>query len=223
MVPADKEELRRELKKRRKDLAPEERRRLSLAAALALAAGLHWQRARTVALYVATRGETDTAPLLDLAWKSGKTVLLPACSRKDAGKMCFAACSGPDALCPGPFDIPEPALPDENLEFLLAANECDGNESAAPDPADSRMPPAPDLIVVPGLAFDRKGARLGMGGGYYDRLLSLPRYRDALRLGLAYSFQLVDRLPREDWDVPVHAVCTEKGLLWMPDTPPPPV
>ena len=59
-----------------------------------------------------------------------------------------------------------------------------------------------------------------MGGGYYDRLLALPRHAASRRVGLAYSFQLVDSLPREAWDMPVHAVCTEKGLVWIPDLHP---
>ena len=217
----DKEELRRELRTRRKSLAPEDRQRLSLAAAGEVIASAHWQRAETVALYIAIRGETDTAPLLAHAWKNGKTVLLPACSRKEPGKMCFVACSDPDTLCPGLFTIPEPAVSDEELEVLMLADECgDSGANAALAAENGRMPPAPDLIIVPGLAFDRRGTRLGMGGGYYDRLLALPRYKNSLRLGLAYSFQLVDSLPREDWDVPVHAVCTEQGMLWIHDTPP---
>ena len=79
---------------------------------------------------------------------------------------------------------------------------------------------APDLIIAPGLAFDRNGIRLGMGGGYYDRLLALPRHAASRRVGLAFAFQFVDSLPREAWDMPVHAVCTEKGLVWIPDPRP---
>ena len=221
ITPLDKKKLRCDLRRRRASLAPEDRQRLSLAAAEDVIASVHWQRAATVALYVAMQGETDTAPLLAHAWENGKTVLLPACSRKEPGKMCFVACSDPDALCPGLFNIPEPAASDEELEFLLTTDECGHNgESAARDAHNSRTPPTPDLVIVPGLAFDRTGTRLGMGGGYYDRLLALPRYRNSVRLGLAYSFQIVDNLPREDWDVPVHAVCTEQGILWIHDTPP---
>lgn len=221
ITPADKEELRRELRTRRKSLAPGEQQRLSLTATGKIITSAHWQQAETVALYIAMRGEVDTAPLLVHAWENGKTVLLPACSKKESGKMCFVACSDPNTLCPGPFNIPEPAVSDEYLEFLLITDEC-GDISATPaqSAGNGRIPPAPDLIIVPGLAFDREGTRLGMGGGYYDRLLALPRYGNSLRLGLAYSFQIVDDLPREDWDVPVHAVCTEKGLLWIHDTPP---
>ena len=214
-----KEELRRELRRRRKELSAEERQRLSRSAADGIIAAAVWRQAETVALYMSVRGEIDTTPLLAHAWDSGKLVLLPACSRKEQGKMCLVACSGADGLCTGSFGIPEPPLSEEETEFHeLYTDDC-GN-SDTPDAADKGIRPVPDIIVVPGLAFDRKGARLGMGGGYYDRLLALPRYRNSLRLGLAYSFQLVDSLPREDWDVPVHAVCTEQGMLWIHDTLP---
>ena len=217
MTSSDKEQLRRELRNRRGSLAPEERRRLSLAAAHGVVESALWQRAETVALYVAVRGETDTGALLADAWKTGKTTLLPACSATEAGKMCFALCSGPRSLRPGPYSIPGPALSDEEIDFHLAA---DSGGNIGGEPGNGRVPPSPDLIIVPGLAFDRNGIRLGTGGGYYDRLLALPRYRDSLRLGLAYSFQIVDRLPREDWDQPVHAVCTEQGILWIHDMQP---
>lgn len=75
--------------------------------------------------------------------------------------------------------------------------------------------PPPDLIVVPGVAFDRHGYRLGMGGGYYDRLFARPEYTRSTRIGLAFGFQLVDFLPGEDWDLPIHALSTERGLLWI--------
>ena len=215
-TPSAKEELRRDLRTRRTVLSSEERQTLSRAAADASIASPPWQQARTVALYMSVRGEIDTAPLLVHAWESGKAVLLPACSRKERGKMCFLACAGTDSLCTGPFGIPEPPLSDEESEFLhLSEDDCaDSGEVAVPNTNGSAAQAVPNIIIVPGLAFDAKGTRLGMGGGYYDRLLSLPRFKNSLRLGFAYSFQLIDHLPRDAWDVPVHAVCTEQGILW---------
>lgn len=287
-LAARKDEIRRRLRDLRSRLDPGERQRLSLIACGHILASRVWQRAKTVALYVAVRGEIDAGPLLENAWQSGRTVLLPACSRAEPGLMVFAPCAGPDALCPGPFNIPEPALPGGQADFDALAAACglagpaagpptgpdagpnarpsgpdshgdagtpnfdpdaansnpDGSKSDSdprncgpdsPNPSpdasnsgpdtphsgpatpDLAGPPAPDLIIAPGLAFDRNGIRLGMGGGYYDRLLALPRHAASRRVGLAYSFQLVDSLPREAWDMPVHAVCTEKGLVWIPD------
>jgi 5-formyltetrahydrofolate cyclo-ligase len=67
------------------------------------------------------------------------------------------------------------------------------------------------LFIVPGLAFDPRGVRLGRGGGWYDRALS--RYRDGIRVGLAYDFQVVPHLPEAAWDIRMHAVVTERRLL----------
>ena len=69
-----------------------------------------------------------------------------------------------------------------------------------------------DFFVVPGLAFDGKGVRLGFGKGYYDGLLASAR-ADAQRIGLAFSCQMEDRIPRDEWDIPMHRVVTEVGVI----------
>lgn len=69
----------------------------------------------------------------------------------------------------------------------------------------------PDFIIVPLVAFDRKGHRLGQGGGYYDRALSAAPH--AYRMGVAWSIQEVDIVPTDPWDVPLHAIATE--LEWI--------
>jgi 5-formyltetrahydrofolate cyclo-ligase len=63
------------------------------------------------------------------------------------------------------------------------------------------------------VAFDRDGARLGFGAGYYDRLLSRKSLQDTLLVGLAYSFQIVPELPTEAWDRPVHLIITEDEVI----------
>jgi 5-formyltetrahydrofolate cyclo-ligase len=108
--------------------------------------------------------------------------------------MDFFSCAGRGDLRPGPFGIDEPD----------------------PDRAAGANIPPPSLMIVPGVAFDSRGFRLGMGGGYYDRFSSRDLFAGALRLGLAFAFQVADRVPREDWDLLVQAICTEKGLLWLP-------
>lgn len=96
---------------------------------------------------------------------------------------------GTEPLEPGPWGLMEPAF------------------------AQHFVPPA-DLLLVPGLAFDRDGYRLGYGGGFYDALLDhLDRRIPAL--GVAFAAQRVDRLPREPRDLPVDGLCTEAGLVWV--------
>jgi 5-formyltetrahydrofolate cyclo-ligase len=203
MIPEDaatKEALRAAMRAARRALPPEERAALSRLACGRLLASALWQGAATVALYIAVRGEVDTGLLLDAAWREGKTLLLPLCAPEKAGTMRLTACAGPEQLCRGAYGIPEP---------VPAA------------PIDWEKPELfstpPDLVVAPGLAFDRQGFRLGMGGGYYDRLLALPAYAHACRLGLAYAFQITEAVPRRDWDIPMQALCTEKELLWIPN------
>lgn len=197
-----KASLRAEMRARRDALPPAARQGHAAAAAAHLLASPAWQKAATVSLYAAVRSEADTALLLRAAWESGKAVFLPYCSRRVAGKMRLVLCPGPEALCPGPYGIPEPAVsPDLSHFEAVRKNGCPSSV-------------APELIVVPGLAFDRSGGRLGLGGGYYDRLLSRPEFSASLRMGFAYAAQLTDdALPMDSWDVPMHAVCTEQGIL----------
>lgn len=234
----DKAALRGRLRARRAALPEDIRLSLSRQATAHILAHARWRQAERVALYMAARGELDTAPLLDAAWAGGKTVLLPLCSRTEASVMRFLPVSGREGLRPGPFGILEPQDPDDAPPYTADAPgmaDAPGTPDTPDTPPTPDAPPAPDtpgtpptpdspgkasapvpdIIVVPGVAFDRQGGRLGQGGGYYDRLLGSPAYAACLRIGLAYAFQVLDRLPRDDWDVPVHALCTEEGLLWL--------
>jgi 5-formyltetrahydrofolate cyclo-ligase len=80
------------------------------------------------------------------------------------------------------------------------------------DYMDDELEEGGTLIVVPALAFDRHGFRLGYGGGYYDRLLAKAR---CASVGLAFHETLLRTLPREAWDRPVTAVCTEEEMLCL--------
>jgi 5-formyltetrahydrofolate cyclo-ligase len=156
-----------------------------------LASG-EWAAASSVGLYAAVRRETDTALLADEAWKAGKEVLLPRVSPFSPGIMRLLPYPRGQALVANRFGIPEP-------------------EPCPRPPEEDR---APEIVIVPGLAFDGKGRRLGSGGGYYDRLFAGQSMRAAIRIGLAYAFQIVDALPAEAWDAPMHAVATEEGITW---------
>lgn len=201
----------------RLDISPEERQARSRAACASLLAESAWQKARCVALYMAVRGETDCAALLEEAWLSGRRVLLPLCSKDVAGSMRLVPCAGPKDLRPGAYGIPEPRLPEENIPEARAHGPLCG--AAAHPELSAGLPELaaelPDLIVTPGVAFDRQGQRLGAGGGYYDRLFSLPALSGTLRIGLAFAVQIVDQLPRDAWDQPLHGLCSEEGMLWI--------
>ncbi|MGJ3248750.1 MAG: 5-formyltetrahydrofolate cyclo-ligase [Elainellaceae cyanobacterium] len=75
-------------------------------------------------------------------------------------------------------------------------------------------PDAVDLILVPAIACDLRGYRLGYGGGFYDRMLSQPAWSAKLALGIVFDFARVPLLPNDPWDCPLHGICTEAGFFW---------
>jgi 5-formyltetrahydrofolate cyclo-ligase len=82
---------------------------------------------------------------------------------------------------------------------------------------DLQLPQLPvenvDLLLVPAVAIDRRGYRLGYGGGYYDRLRTDPRWLKIPTIGIVFDFAYVETLPIDDWDLPLDAVCTEARLV----------
>lgn len=193
-----REQLRRSLLAlRRAQKPPEAAQRARLAQHRLLAAPC-WRDAARVALYVGVRDEMATGLLLRAAWDSGREVWLPRVRRGESGRMDFVRCQGPEDLRPGAFGLLEP-LP----------------ELPGADPGDAAF--RPELILVPGVAFDRRGGRLGYGGGFYDRFLAELARRGAPRraLGFCFGFQVVDELPCAAWDQPVDGLCTEGEHLWI--------
>ena len=177
-------------------LAPEDAAACSEAAQGHVQTSSHWAGAETVMLYMPIRAEMDTGLLLARAWAEGKRVLLPRCVPGRPGELDLVACAKADELAPGVYGILEP------LASLPAIDLADPQQ-------------APQLLLVPCLAVDRLGYRLGYGGGYYDRLLSLPALRGSLSLGFIFGWQLVASLPVESWDVCLKGMCTEQGLSWL--------
>ncbi len=152
-----------------------------------LAALPQFQAAKQVFAYISVGRESDTRRLLTLCLQLGKQVALPRCY--GAGHMEAVCIDQLDGLQPGRYGIPEP--PEDGRRMVLKKT---------------------DIIFVPGLAFDPAGYRLGQGGGYYDRFLST---HQAVTVGLCRAHCLLDSLPREPHDFPVHIVVTEKGIAGL--------
>lgn len=153
-----------------------------------------FRNAQRIAVYLSADGELDTQVLIGRAWKMGKQIYLPVLLPQGENRLWFARYEPDTPLRPNRFDILEPTRP-----------------------ARTRIAPlALDLVVTPLVAFDTHGHRLGMGGGFYDRSFAyLLRHRSWLRprlIGLAYDFQKQSTLPSETWDVPLHAVATDRQL-----------
>jgi 5-formyltetrahydrofolate cyclo-ligase len=147
------------------------------------------RNASRVALYAALEGEVPSRPLFDLLTGLGKPCLLPRAEAQHA--LAFALVTDWGELRPGRYGVLEP-----------------------PAQAAVIRPEAGDLVLVPGVAFDREGGRLGRGLGYYDRAFPVSAPRPPLLIGVAYQIQLVDALPRVETDRRVDAVITEAGLHW---------
>lgn len=198
-----KKDLRNMMLGLRKDMSEEALGALSRLAQGNLLRQEAWKKAKTVALYKPTRNEVDTEALLDIAGIQCKTVFLPRVRSGRDKTMDFVICHGPQDMVKGAFGILEPTR-------RLPA--CVFTEPDKCPEGDHLIAPPPDIFIVPGVAFDRGGQRLGYGGGYYDRFLSSPLLREhSFFIGLAYSFQVVDSLPAESWDEPVNALCTDAG------------
>jgi 5-formyltetrahydrofolate cyclo-ligase len=143
------------------------------------------ERATCVAGYVAIGSEADPAALLADAVARGKFVALPFIERRSV-PMRFLAWRPGEPLVRGQMGLLQP-------DFATAPEV------------------APDLFLAPLLGFDRRLHRLGQGAGYYDRAFA--RYPDAVRVGVAWSVQELDLAPDDPWDVPLHAVLTEKEWI----------
>ena len=138
-----------------------------------------WREAGTLLLYYPLADEVDVRPLIQEAYEGGKCVLLPVCKGDELELHRYG---GEDSLSLGAFGIMEPRGP------LFA-------EADYPDI---------QLAIIPGMAFDKAGYRLGRGKGYYDRLL--PKLGKARLQGICFPFQLVAEVPSEAHDIPVHDV-----------------
>jgi len=196
-------ELRQRLRAEREALDGAVVRSWSSAASRHLVASQAWRDAASVAAYLAMAGEADPVDALHAAHGDGKSVHVPAISGRDLRFVPWAP-GGP--LKAGPHGIPEPA-----------------SETAPACPAD-RL----DLVVVPLVAFDEAGNRVGMGGGYYDRCFAFLRDRPdpmvqsrrPLLVGFAFELQRVRALSPAAWDVPLDAVVTEAGHFEIRRQPP---
>lgn len=136
-----------------------------------------------VALYLAMHDEIDAAPLAEALHAIGHALALPALYDRTA--MRFLDWKPGDAIEVGPMRLRQP---------LAEAEEV-----------------APDLIVTPLIGFDHAGNRIGYGAGHYDRVFQ--RLPGAHRFGLAFAMQAQAAIPHDPWDVPLHAIVTEQGIV----------
>jgi 5-formyltetrahydrofolate cyclo-ligase len=193
-VAAEKAALRRRLLADRARLSPDQRAAAARALRDAVLELPQVQMAGTIAAYYSLSSEPDTHGLVYALWKRGGYVLLPLL-RPDAD-LDWASYEGPDSLRPGPRGLAEPAEPPRGTDAVARA----------------------DLVLVPALAVDRGGVRLGRGGGSYDRALA--RIAPGIpTIALLYDGELLDEVPADDHDQRVRLVARPSaGITRLPLT-----
>ena len=185
--------LRKTLRQQRQSLSAAERLDMASQVYQRIATGRLFNRSRRLAFYFASDGELDPLAILLRALEMGKQCYLPVLSAHRPDKVSFAPFRAGDALIPNRWGILEPR---HSSRRLVA-------------------PYSLDLVFVPLVGFDADCNRMGMGKGFYDRTFA---YRQRLGfqrprlVGLAYENQRVERLPVNDWDVPLDAIVTESAI-----------
>lgn len=184
----DKRTIRNEMLKRRRALSCDERDVLSAAICESLLERADVQAAmaerKTFAVYLSSADEIDLSLLIERLWAAGCDVAAPAWRN---GTYVLVRYARDTELVAGPKGIREPAAESAVIEVR-----------------------EPAVWIVPGLAFTEKGARLGYGGGWYDRFLS-EAAPTAVSLGVAYPFQIMDNLPSESHDVSLSGIVTGRS------------
>ncbi|CAK0752354.1 putative 5-formyltetrahydrofolate cyclo-ligase [Gammaproteobacteria bacterium] len=184
-------QLRRAMRHQRRALAAGERMRCAVRVAQRVQSVHSFRNSQRVALYLPNDGEIDPTPIISRSTHVGKRCYLPVLCPLGSRRLWFAPYRPGDPLRRDRLHILEPAHPTPRRVRAWTL----------------------DLILIPLVAFDEAGNRLGMGGGYYDQTLAFLARRRYWRkpwiVGIAYDFQRVEVLTPRPWDVPLDAVVTE--------------
>ncbi len=180
-----KEKIRKENKILRSKLTKDEVREKSERASKIFLQSDIYRLSKEIMLYMPLGNETDTAIIKESALKDGKKLIFPVTDAKTGVITPYYALEKTEFLS-GAFSVSEPF----------------GTEIANEDNID--------VIVVPGIAFDKKGSRIGFGKGCYDRLLNNSA---ALKVGYCYYFQVYDEIPSDKHDVKMDYIVSEKGII----------
>ena len=144
-------------------------------------------QAETIHLFMSKIDEPNTGPIILYAWESGKTIVVPYVL-PNTFNLFHSQLNSFDDLSPGALGVLEPS-PGKRIRIT---------------------PESINLVIIPGVAFDLQGGRIGYGKGYYDRFLEQTK---AFRLALAFDFQIIDKVPTEKHDVPMNGILSESGIF----------
>ncbi len=148
-----------------------------------------FKKAKNILFYVSFNNEASTVDMIKELLDNGEKNIIVPFVEKNNPMLQLSELKNFNDLEPKTFEILEPK---KNKIKKIEADKI-------------------DLIIVPGIVFDKNGHRIGYGYGYYDRLLE--ELNNAVKIGLCYGFQLVDKVPKEQHDIPVDIIVTEKRIL----------
>src|SRR5690625_2698394 len=174
----DKENIRKNIIQRMKELSPIDKKEIEQSLIHTLIHSSLWKNANTIGITVSTKIEWDTRSIIQFGWKQDKRIVVPKCHVKNK-QLTFYEIKSFAELKQGYANIEEP----DPKKTKKINNE------------------AIDLLIVPGLAFNEQGYRIGFGGGYYDRFL---RDVQIKTVSFVSDFQLIDEIPVERFDIPVN-------------------
>lgn len=197
ILPMNKSELRKLIRRKRRSLSPQQRRQAGHGLLTSLRQNARFCAAQRVALYLSNDGEIDTRNVIEDLWRRGKQVFLPVLHPVRKGHLSFIRYDSNTVMRNNRYGIAEPDFGRSkrvNTRFL-------------------------SMVCLPLVAFDQRGNRLGMGGGYYDRTLAFmtqtpcgiadAKGQQPELVGCAYAFQQVPQLPAESWDIGISAIATD--------------
>ena len=179
-----KNELRKIYKLKRREMTVEEVEVKSKKACRYFLESDFYKNAKTIMLYMPLGNETDTTDIINRAFTDGKKVAFPV-TDEASGDITPCYATAQTQFSKGGFSVREP-------DVTVGANAKDF-----------------DIIIVPGIAFDVQGNRIGFGKGCYDKLLVKT---NALKVGFCYDLQICDNIPTEEFDIKMDYIITEKGI-----------
>lgn len=178
-MAAKKSDIRRQLLARREELTGEERDKAAFLVTERLLGHQWFYKASYLLCFASFGSEIDTYPLMEEAMRLGKKVFLPRVEGRD---MVFYRIANPMKLIKSRMGVPEPEGSTER--FTMEGKQAEDV-----------------LMVMPGLAYDMEGNRMGYGGGYYDRYLSAPACREMRTIAIGFRCQQTEHIPADAWDV----------------------
>lgn len=184
----NKKDIRRFVLEKRDKLEPDTKVELDKKIFSELINSEAYKNASVIFVFVSFKSEVDTHEIIKQALKDSKTICVPRINAKEREMEIFKI-NSLEELKEGYYGILEPG------EDCPAVN---GNNI--------------DIVLMPGAAFDRQGGRIGYGGGFYDRFLSRMN-KKVDKIALAYDFQILDRVPMDEFDVRVDGIVTNEGYI----------